>query len=196
MTRRTFGGTMLGIATAGGAAVLLAMGAQHGTQPNDAIHNPQGTAPNDAVHNPHAAATDNPMGSMGPMLVAGLAKSPGCLGVHEATLDDGRHAIIAWFKNRDAVTAWYMSGIHQIYVGQLPAPESGWPMPLADVPKDTPIMVIATFGFGGEPLNTGRNAFSQLSFELYAPLPGGAQWNGRLAPDAFEIPGMRDHTAG
>jgi len=196
MTRRIIGGAALTAAIVGGAGVLLAMSAQHGAQPNDAVHNPHASAPNDAVHNPHDAATDNPMGSMGPMLVGGLTKSPGCLGAHEATLDDGRHAILAWFKDRDAVMAWYMNGIHQIYMGQVPAPAAGWPTPLADVPKDTPVMVVATFGFGGEPINAGRHPFSQLSFELYAPLPGGASWNGRLAPDGFAIPGMRDHTGG
>lgn len=196
MQGRIIGAGLIGIAAAGAAAVLLAAGSQHGTQPNGAIHNPHAAQPNDAVHNPHGDVAADPMGSMGTMLVNGLAKSPGCFGVHRAALDDGRHAILAWFEDRDAVLAWYTNGIHMIYLGQMPAPDGGWPKPLADAPEGTPIMVVATFGFGGEALNQGRNPFSQLSFELYAPVPGGAQWNGRLAPEGFQIPGMRDHTGG
>ncbi|MCB9841575.1 MAG: hypothetical protein H6809_07995 [Phycisphaeraceae bacterium] len=102
-------------------------------------------------------------------------------------------SIIAWFKDRDAVTAWYMNGIHQIYVGRLPRP-SGWPMPLADVPKDTLIMVIATFGFGGTP-STPDATPSANSPSSSTPVPGGAPMERPPRPDAFEIPGMRDHTA-
>jgi hypothetical protein len=33
---------------------------------------------------------------------------------------------------------------------------------------------------------------SQISIEMYTPLPGGAAVNGRLAPEGFNIPHFRN----
>ena len=68
--------------------------------------------------------------------------------------------------------------------------------PLAHVPDDQgPIMVIATITPSDTPEIEGFPVpISQISIELFAPLPGGAHVNGRLAPEAFEVEHMRDLT--
>jgi hypothetical protein len=68
--------------------------------------------------------------------------------------------------------------------------------PLAHVPDDVgPILCIATI----TPVTPGSaqkipgfpTAISQVSIELYQPLPGGIAFNGSFTPEAVKIPHMR-----
>ncbi len=126
---------------------------------------------------------------MGAMLISGLEQSPGCLGVDAGRFQSGKMAIVAWFENKEAVLAWYNSPIHRRMAGSM----TGGAQPgeaLAHVTdEETPIMVIASMTPATDPAAT--SPFSQLAIELYAPLPGGAYVNSRLAPDSFEVPHMR-----
>jgi len=54
---------------------------------------------------------------------------------------------------------------------------------------------MATISFDGPPaLPASRIPFSQISIELFSPLPGGAFVKERLAPEKFRVEHMRDMT--
>jgi hypothetical protein len=140
---------------------------------------------------------------LGRMLIEGLRKTEGCLGVDAAQMMSGRNTIIAWFENKAAVRRWYDSDVHQGAMRGFAAPSddasaydpADRPEPLAHIEsEDTPIMVMATITMARESAFEGvAMPISQISIELYAPLPGGAFLGRRLAPDTFKVP-MRDYT--
>ncbi len=127
------------------------------------------------------------MSDFGALLVAGLKQTEGCLGVDVANFQSGKNTIVAWFENKEAAVRWYNAPVHQRMMG---AVGGGGDTPLKHVTDpDTPIMVMASISFNGPPAVEGSPLpFSQISIEMYAPLPGGASVNGRLAPDAFKVP--------
>lgn len=132
---------------------------------------------------------------LGDSLVAGLLASPGCLGADACRWNSGKSSIIGWFEDKDAVIAWYDSTMHE----RLMEPMGGASdEPLAHVPDDQgPIMILATITPSARPEIEGFPApISQISIEMFAPLPGGAYINGRLAPEGFEVEHMRDLAAG
>ena len=136
--------------------------------------------------------------NMGEVLMEGLRGTPGCLGVDAGQMMSGRNSIIAWFENKEAVKRWYDSEVHQgILRSMVGTGEDDGDEPLAHVEdEEAPIMVIATITFARERQIEGINLpISQISIELYAPLPGGAFYGSRLAPAEFEVPHMRDFTA-
>ena len=124
-----------------------------------------------------------------------IAATPGCLGIETAMTQSGKMVIFAWFENKKAALAWYYSDTHQALVkmgsaGAPPRPRG----PMADVPDDgRPIMAIASVVLAkpqdGVP-QTGLPAVSQISIELYAPLPGGLAAGGRFAPASVKVPGL------
>ena len=131
-----------------------------------------------------------PNEDMGRMLINGLRASPGCLGVDAGSMNSGKQTIIAWFENKKAVTAWYYHPVHRGFM-QAVGGNADDSKPLQHVENEnTPIMVIASITPEAKP-GPGKPPFSQISIELYAPLPGGAHVNGRLAPETFEVPHMR-----
>lgn len=121
------------------------------------------------------------------LLMQGLRETEGCLGVDAANFQSGKNTIVAWFKNKEAAVRWYNAPAHQRMMG---AVGGGGGTPLEHVTDpDTPIMVMASISFDGPPaIEGGPLPFSQISIEMYAPLPGGASINGRLAPEAFVVP--------
>ena len=129
---------------------------------------------------------------LGAMLVQGLKETEGCLGVDAAQFQSGKNTIVAWFENKAAAVRWYHSPVHARLLGGMGAnPEDGEPLKHV-TDENTPIMVMASISFGGEPAVPGSMIpFSQISIEMYAPLPGGASISGRLAPKAFEVPHHR-----
>ena len=135
---------------------------------------------------------------MGRALIEGLRATEGCLGVDAAQTQSGRNTIIAWFENKAAVKRWYYSDVHQSMITGLTRPDEFETEPLRHVDDDeTPIMVIATITFAERPhFESISLPISQISIELYAPLPGGAFLGRRLAPDSFKVPHMRDYTPG
>lgn len=135
---------------------------------------------------------------MGQRLVEGLRATPGCLGVDAGQFVSGKNAIIAWFENKEAAKRWYYSDTHMGMLGGLGAdPATMEHAPLAHVEdENTPIMVIASITFTEQPEIEGvPMPISQIAIELYAPLPGGASINGRLAPDAFKVDNHKSYDA-
>lgn len=131
---------------------------------------------------------------LGTMLAEGLRATPGCLAADVAQWDSGKRSVVGWFEDKDAVIAWYDSQMHRHLMQPMGGPQGE---PLAHVPDDQgPIMVIATITPSDRPIIEGFPApIGQISIEMFAPLPGGAYINGRLAPDGFEVEHMRDLAA-
>ncbi len=125
-----------------------------------------------------------------PDLVAGLRAIEGNLGVETAQTSSGKQVIFAWFKDKESVLRWYHSDMHRgaqnMFFPDRPPHE-----PLAHIADDQgPILAIAaitpTTGEG-----VAENLpVSQISIELYAPLPGGLSFNGTFAPESLEVPHM------
>ena len=135
-----------------------------------------------------------PQDDMRERLVAGLKEIDGCLGVDAASWRSGKSTICAWFEDKDAVERWYYSDTHSGFMGAVGRAEDDH-TPLEHVETDGPIMVMATITFAGRPALPGSNIpFSQISIELFEPLPGGAYITERLAPKKFAVPHMRDLT--
>jgi hypothetical protein len=139
-------------------------------------------------------AAGNAAGDMGQRLIEGLRATDGCLGVENCQMgQSGKFAIIAWFENKAAVLRWYTSPTHSFLLrafGGDPANHK----PLEHITdENTPIMVMASMTMVGKPIAPGGFPASQFSVELYAPLPGGAEINGRLAPKDFKIPNIKNY---
>jgi heme-degrading monooxygenase HmoA len=164
---------------AAAAAVLLAGAGLVAVQP--------GGAPAEAPARPAGGAPD-----FGDMLVAGLKETEGCLGVDVAQFQSGKNTIVAWFENKEAVLRWYNHPVHtRIMMATGSNPDDGNPLEHVNDPN-TPIMVMASISFDGPPVDPeGPLPFSQISIEMFAPLPGGASVNGRLAPKTFKVPHHR-----
>jgi hypothetical protein len=155
-----------------------------------------------------AGATGGPGGSTND-LVAAIKATPGCLGTETATTSSKKQVIFAWFANKKAVLDWYWSDYHQSQmavlqqaVAQGNPPDaakkegSGYESdrePLAHVSDDAgPILCIASLTPGGSQKIPGFPiSITQISIELYQPLPGGIAVNGSFTPDAVKIPHMQ-----
>jgi hypothetical protein len=127
-----------------------------------------------------------------PDLVAGLKKTPGCLGVELARTVSGKQVIFAWFENRKAVLNWYRSEMHQQVMNDF-FPSYVPHKPLKDVPDDGPIMAVASITFGGKPrFKESTLPISQIAIELYKPITGGIFLGSRFAPESLKVPNMID----
>ncbi|MCA9297383.1 MAG: hypothetical protein KC983_12720 [Phycisphaerales bacterium] len=131
----------------------------------------------------------------GAMLVQGLKNTPGCLAVDLGSFESGKQSIFAWFENKAAVKAWYYSRTHMGVMNMVMGDDEA-PPPLAYVDEDGPILVIASITPSADPKLKGfPMPIDQISIELFRALPGGAHVNGRLSPETFIVPHMRDYTA-
>lgn len=134
-----------------------------------------------------------PAGAGGmPDLAAGLKETPGCLGVETARTRSGKNVIFAWFEDKNAVKQWYYSKMHRGVMKDLMNTKSDR-KPLEHVKDDAgPIMVIASITYASKPkLKSVKLPISQISIELYQPLPGGAYIGGRFAPKRVPVEEMR-----
>lgn len=160
---------------------------------------PQGGAP------AGAAARRGPSGSdAGNEMVAELKATKGCLGVETAFTSSRKSVIFAWFEDKAATLRWYESDYHQTMMmgmQEANAPASGDAasdatpsadrIPLEHVPDDVPVMCIATITPSMKPTIPGfPMPISQVSIELYTPLPGGLALNGKFAPAALKVRDM------
>jgi hypothetical protein len=137
-------------------------------------------------------ASNGKQGAGYPDLVAGLKKTPGCLGVELARTISGKQVIFAWFENRKAVLNWYRSEMHQQVMNDF-FPSYVPRKPLKDVPDDGPIMAIASITFGGKPrFKESTLPISQIAIELYKPITGGIFLGSRFAPESLKVPNMID----
>jgi len=144
-------------------------------------------------------------------LVEALKASPGCIGVETAFTQSRKAVIFAWFEDKDAVLDWYHGDYHQtamMGLREAAAAEAGGyeaggdaaaaeQEPLAHVPDDVgPVLCIATITPSTKQLVPGfDSSISQISIELYAPLPGGIAFNGKFAPEKLKVPHLLEMSA-
>lgn len=94
-----------------------------------------------------------------------LHQSPGMLGAHTATSFEhpGMFLIFTWWKNKQALNAFYYSEAHQSWMRQ----------------RATAVTGTGTTYFESGP--------SQVGIELFSPLPGGIRFGGRFTPDGASV---------
>jgi hypothetical protein len=171
-------------------AIHAALGVIAGISLSGMMHSNQALAQNA----PPTEAPPSGQPDFGAMLVQGLKNTPGCLAVDLGSFESGKQSIFAWFENKAAVKAWYYSRPHMAVLNMVSGEEEP-PPPLAHVDEDGPIMVIASITPSADPKLKGfPMPIDQISIELFRPLPGGAHINGRLAPETFIVPHMRNFT--
>lgn len=130
------------------------------------------------------------LANMGQILAGAIRSVDGCLGVDLAETQSGKNVIIAWFKDAESARNWYRHPVHQRMMGRVNA-DAEAKQPLEHVPDGIPVMVVATITFAERPMIEGiPMPISQISIELYTPLPGGAAINGRLAPETMPVEHM------
>jgi len=146
------------------------------------------------VFAPALIAQQPPASNGLPDLVGALKATPGVLGVDAARTMSGKQVIFAWFENRQAAMNWYNSDVHRGLMRQFGAVGGRPKGPMADVPENVPVLAIASITLSGAPAQTDtaavKNATSQISIELYTPLPGGIALGGRFAPSSLKVPGL------
>jgi len=129
-----------------------------------------------------------------PDLVGALKGTPGVLGVDAARTMSGKQVIFAWFEKRQAALNWYNSDVHRGLMKQFGGGAGRPKGPMADVPENVPVLAIASITLSGAPAASDtaavRSATSQISIELYTPLPGGIALGGRFAPSSLKVPGL------
>jgi heme-degrading monooxygenase HmoA len=100
-----------------------------------------------------------------------LRAIPGCRGVELAHSESGRHSILAWFEDKEALANWYYSDFHKnlqrtYYPEEIPGPL------LANVPyRGGPIIAIASFGLD-EKMDPAAPmlAIRDITVDLFSPL--------------------------
>jgi heme-degrading monooxygenase HmoA len=118
-----------------------------------------------------------------------IKKTPGCLGVEMARTFSGKMVIFAWFENKKAVLNWYNSQMHQELM-KVAGPPSHPPLHAIKDPR-APVMVIASLTLDNRGSAAGASLpVKQIAIELYTPLPGGAAFNGRFAPESLKVKEM------
>lgn len=132
----------------------------------------------------------NPLNQNLPLLIE---QTEGCLGVELAQTMTGKNVIFAWFENKEAALRWYWSKEH-VEAMKFAGFEAGTHEPMADVPSEGPILVIASIVQTDNPADGDGLGVSQIAIELYQPLPGGAYFGGRFAPDAVKVKGLTDYS--
>ncbi|MEM7623739.1 MAG: hypothetical protein AAF235_11120 [Planctomycetota bacterium] len=140
---------------------------------------------------------DGIMGAdMGETLVKGLKETEGCYDAKAAQVQGGQLSIFAWFEDKAAAMRWHQSAVHQRFMqmgGAMGLDPAEGEEPMAEVPDDIPLMVIATITPNPpEKIRELGSPLGQISIELFRTVPGGAAFNGRLSPEAFPV----DHMAG
>lgn len=152
---------------------------------------------------PPPRGASNPMGNE---LVEGLKATKGCLGVETAMTSSRKSVIFAWFEDKAATKRWYESDLHQTLMmgmqeGAASAGGAGSEeakadrVPMAGVPDGVPVMCIATITPSSKPAIPGfPMPISQVSIEMYTPLPGGLALNGKFAPAALQVKDMVEAT--
>ncbi len=150
------------------------------------------------VSSPSASAQDQKAGQKQTMadfpdLVAGLKATPGCIEVKQAILPGGKMTIFAWFENKAAVNAWYMSPMHQGVMKKFfPNMPGNSEAIHAFKDEESPLLVVATITPSQEPTIAGSSlAISQIAIEIYTPVPGGIAIGGGFGPDSLKVPGLR-----
>lgn len=138
----------------------------------------------------HAQETAGPPDEF-PDLAAGLRAIQGNLGVETAQTSSGKQVIFAWFQDKASVLRWYYSEMHRGVQDRF-FPDRPPHEPLSHVADDVgPILAIASITPAQEAAVAHIGLpVSQISIELYAPLPGGLSLGGTFAPAALEVPGM------
>jgi len=157
---------------------------------------PPAAPPAKSVQQPAKQQTDQRQKpDMGNILIGGLKKVDGCLQVKTCRWEDGKQSIVAWFENKEAAENWYYSATHQAMMGGKVDDSLEKREPMQHIENvDQPMMVIATLTPAAKPELPGfKIPISQISIELFAALPGGAYVGGRVSPETFKVPHMRNY---
>lgn len=112
-----------------------------------------------------------------------LRSIPGCLGVELAHSESGRHSILAWFEDKDALVRWYYSSFHKNLQSTY-FPEETPGEPLAQVPyPGRPIIAIASFTLAHE-MDPASPMLSlkEITVELFSPLSADTLLGTSLGP--------------
>ncbi len=120
-------------------------------------------------------------------LMAAAAQTPGFLGADVAQTQTGKGVIFVWFKNKDAVLAFYNNPVHQEAITRSGA-ERSYGKPMEGISnEDGPIMVVASAKPGKpDPAHPDVEPKVELAIEMYAALPGGVRLGGGgFAPETF-----------
>jgi len=127
-----------------------------------------------------------------PDLVGGLRATPGCLGVKTSAFENGKQvAIFAWFENKAALNRWYASSMHQDAMRKFFPKIQGNDVAAAGFKDDkAPILVVATVTPSDKPMEGQSLAVSQISVEMYTPVPGGLALGSSWAPESLNVPGL------
>lgn len=129
---------------------------------------------------------------MGRIMVQSLLEAPGNLGVETALTSSGQHVIFAWFEDREALLAWHEGPTHQRTMDHF-FPRRPPHQPLEHIPDGAgPILTIASIKPVAEPLPGMRIPVSEMSIEMYTPLPGGVRLNAGFTPGTVPIDGMQE----
>lgn len=167
------GGTLLALAGVPAVIAQVSPGNQPPAQPASQPAGQPGSPPNGP--------------EMIRQLVDGLKSVDGCLGVELARGQSGKSMIIAWFKDAESCRVWYTHPAHARML-EMAGSDPAAGKPLEHVKDGTPVMVIASMTPAPAPQIEGMPIpISQISIELFAPLPGGASINGRFSPEAFPV---------
>jgi hypothetical protein len=119
--------------------------------------------------------------------------------VEAAQTQSRKNMIFAWFENKAAAMAWYNSPAHKfLRRSAAAAGAAGDHEPMAGVPEDVPVLAVASLkmaGAGEKPLPGMPMPVTEISIELYTPLPGGIRYGGGFAPEALKVEGRTDISA-
>ncbi len=154
-------------------------------------------------HDPHSRQDVPPEhaqeGGGFPDLVAGLKATPGCLGVESAHTESGKEVLFAWFEDKKAALRWYYSDMHtqvmqQFFPHEAEEHDELDHDPMANVPDDVPILIIASVTFADRPHFEGTTnlPISQIAIEMYTPVSGGVYLGGRFAPKGLKVEGLEN----
>ncbi|MGH2625790.1 MAG: hypothetical protein ACRDHY_03970 [Anaerolineales bacterium] len=96
---------------------------------------------------------------------------PGCLGVELAHSESGRHSILAWFEDKDALVRRYFSSFHKnLQRTYFPDETPGEPLAHVAYPGG-PIITIASFTLAHEmdPASL-MLSLKEITVDLFSPL--------------------------
>jgi quinol monooxygenase YgiN len=134
---------------------------------------------------------------LGMMLVEGIRATPGCLGVETAQTSSGKNVFFAWFENKESAMAWYNSPMHKRMMGMI-MPDRERPegyIPMEHIPDGAgPILTIASLKPTDKPLPGMRMPISEISIEMYTPMPGGLRINGGFTPAGVPVQHRQETT--
>jgi hypothetical protein len=100
-----------------------------------------------------------------------LRAIPGCQGVELAHSESGRHSILAWFEDKEALANWYFSDFHKNLQRTYFPAETPGPFLSGVAYRGGPIVAVASFGLD-EDMDPAAPMLSlrDITVDLFSPL--------------------------